>query len=123
MSVLSDGQLANMRAAVVARLPDEVEIQAKTLASDGAGGWSETWATVASGTVLARVDPLSQRNALELNVGRETITGLKQLTVAWDAPLDEGERVLYNAEAWEIVSRDDNHSWRVSRRAVIERVE
>jgi len=119
--VLSDVQLANMRAAVLARLPDSVEIQANTLTSDGAGGWSDGWATVADGAVSARVDPVSLRDGVAVEVGQERINDMRQLTVPYDAPLEAGERVLYNGEAWEIMSRDDNHSWNVSRPAVIRR--
>lgn len=119
--VISDSLLANMRAGVEARLPDSVEIQAVDNASDGAGGWSSTWTTVTGGAVAGRVDPLTNRDGVALQLAQEQINDMRRLTVPYDAPLEAGERVLYNAEAWEIVSRDDNHSWNVSRRAVIKR--
>lgn len=118
---LTDAQLAIMRAQVERMLPGTVVIQSVTEVSDGAGGWTEAWAAVAGGTVSARVDPVTQRQAIELNIAQEQIEDLRQLTVSWDAPLGEGERVLYESEAWEIVSRVADHSWNVSRRAVIMR--
>lgn len=119
MSYLTDADLAIMRADVAQMLPDSCVLQAASRASDGAGGWTETWAGVTGGTVACRVDPLSARAANEIEIGRETITELLRLTVPYDAPLDEAERVEIGGAAWEIVSRDAKHSWRVSRRAVI----
>jgi hypothetical protein len=120
MTYLSAAELAQMRADVVNMLPDTCDIQAKTEASDGAGGVTYTWSAVTDGAgVACRVDPLSGRDELAVEISRETLAEAMRLTVAWDAPLDAGERVLIGGVAWEILSKDVAHSWRVSRRAVI----
>lgn len=52
--MLTATDLAFMRGQQADALPDTCTISRKTLASDGAGGHTETWATVASG-VACRV--------------------------------------------------------------------
>lgn len=59
--VLSTGELALLRDDLSATLPETCGIVRVTRASDGAGGWSETTATVAS--VACRLAPLSAREA------------------------------------------------------------
>lgn len=53
--LLTTAILARIRAAATAALADECEVQRKTMTSDGAGGWKETWATVV--TVACNVAP------------------------------------------------------------------
>lgn len=113
--------LALMRAQATQLLPDTCTIQSVSRSSDGAGGWSETWSTLA--TVACRLDPLKQQAQPETVAGREALIVPRQLTVPYDAPIDVDRRVVIGSETYEIRELVDDHSWRVCRRAKVVRVE
>lgn len=121
--LLSDAQLAQMRADVLRMLPGTAIIQAKTVTSDGGGATDETWTAVSSGTVACRIDPLprdAQIAALGLAEGMK-VNYL--LTLPYDAPIDIGNRVSIGGDAYEIRYLSDEHSWNVSVRAYASRAE
>lgn len=119
---ISDAQLARMRAQVP--LPDTAVISAMTAVADGAGGWAETWAAVSGGTVAARLDPINSRSTGIVTVpGREGLIVQYQLTTVYDAPLAVNRRVTIGGDVYEIVSLSDAHSWNVSRRALLSRID
>lgn len=113
--------LALMRAQATQLLPDTCTIQSVSRSSDGAGGWSETWSTLA--TVACRLDPLKQQAQPDVVAGREAIIVPRQLTVPWDAPIDVDRRVVVGSETYEIRELVDDHAWRVCRRAKVVRAE
>lgn len=120
MSVISDAQLAQWRVEVKQRLPDVAVIQAVARESDGAGGWAEVWTAVAGGTVAGRIDPLTTTNARDQQIaGREALVITYRMTMEWDAPIAQDRRVVINNKTYEVISLDDEHSWRVSRRAIV----
>ena len=109
-----------MRTQATQLLPDTCTIQSVSRSSDGAGGWSETWSTLA--TVACRLDPLKQQAQPDVVAGREAIIVPRQLTVPYDAPIDVDRRVVVGSETYEIRELMDDHSWRVCRRAKVVRV-
>jgi hypothetical protein len=121
--MLSTSQLATMRSNVTQLLPDSCTIQAKTVTTDNAGGWTETWDALPDGIVPCRLDPLNTRRALETFGDREAQVALYQLTVPYDAPIALGRRVVINTHTYEIRQLVGEHSWRVSRRALLSRIE
>jgi len=124
MTWLSDDQLAAMRDDVANLLPGTAVISSMTAVTDGAGGWSETWAAVSGGTVLARLDPVRSTGSGIITVpGREGLIVNFQLTTEWDAPLAVNRRVTIDGNVYEIVQLTDDHSWRVSRRALLSRID
>lgn len=123
MPSISDAQLAVMRSQVETMLPDTAVIQSKSLASDGAGGWNETWSAVTGGTVSCRMDPLRLREAIRLVGEQERLRELYQLTTPHDAPLDVDYRVVVGGETYSVIQLDTDHSWNVSVRAVVAKVE
>lgn len=121
---ITDEMLSMMRGQVEELLPDTAIIQSVIDASDGAGGQSSTWTAVTGGTVLCRIDPSARAADLVSDqVGRETLEHIYQLTVPYNAPIAPHYRVAIGGENYEIVQLTENHSWRVSRRATIKRVD
>lgn len=119
---ISDAQLARMRAQVP--LPDTGVIQAMTATPDNAGGWTETWAAVTGGTVLCRLDPITSRSdAVQTAQAREGLQVDWQATFPYDAPLAVNRRVIINGDTYEVTQLSDDHSWRVSRRALVARID
>lgn len=123
MSWLTDDQLAAMRDDVANLLPGTAIISSMTAVADGAGGWAETWAAVSGGTVACRLDPVTGRSGIVTVPGREGLIVQYQLTVPYDAPIAVNRRVTVGGDTFEIVQLSDDHSWRVSRRALLSRID
>lgn len=123
MTWLPADELAQFRADILAALPDTSVIQAVTLTSDGAGGWSESWAAVAGGTVECRLDPLRVANVQTgVIAGQESLTLRYQATVPYDAPLAANCRLVVNERTYEVVQLSDEHSWHFVKRAIVSEV-
>lgn len=114
--------LAHMRAQVLYLLPDTAVIQSVSNSSDGAGGFSATWAAVSGGTVVCRIDPVTSRENIDVILGRETTTVMHQLTMPHNAPLNENNRVVINGNTYEVIQFTTTHSNNVSVRAIISEV-
>lgn len=120
MTLISTSDLVWMRAQVAQTLPDTAIIKAVTTVSDGAGGRTPTWAAVTGGTVSCRIDPLGSSAAADAVIAsQEAITTHYQLTVPHDAPIAQNNQVEINSDVYEVVSLYEDHSWRVSRRAIV----
>lgn len=124
MSFLSNADLVQMRADVANMLPDTCVIMASGTAqitSDGAGGWVETPTAATAGTVACRVDPVkTQSGQLMTTVQlQELISVQYRLTVPYDAPLTPNCKVVYAARTYQVVELKIEHSWNVSRRAIM----
>lgn len=117
---LDANQLADMRADVAQTLPDTIQIQSVSRASDGAGGWTETWTTV--NTYPCRVDPLDMFVQFPTLGEREALINSRKLTLAWNASIAVGQRGIFNGDTYEIRDLQEDHSWRVSRRALITKI-
>lgn len=115
MAYLTAAEIAAMKTAADLALPETVTISRASLASDGMGGFTETWATVT--TAACRVDPpgtvrldewmdkIQNRSAWVLHVPAGTnITGNDQVTSGG---------VTYQVIG--IISRD----WEITRQAVV----
>lgn len=122
---ISTSQLARMRAQVLELLPDTAILQSVSYSGDDMGSQGTAiYTAVSGGTVGCRVDPLGTRGGqLELYQARETLTKLYQLTVPFDAPLLADYRVVINAQNYSVIQLDVDHSWNVSKRAIIAEVE
>ena len=119
MTWLTDDDLTQMRADVAELLPDTAVISAPAWVSDGAGGGSQTYTAVAGGTVACRLDPLPKLQMAQEVAGGEILTVKYILTVPYGAPLAVDYRVTTGGSTYEMVHLDIDHSWRVSRRAIV----
>lgn len=119
MTGLSETALTRMRTQFAQFLPDTATLQAKTITSDGAGGWTETWQTVSGGVVACRLDVRYRHHPLE-TVAEQPITITEyMLTVPFDAPLEAHQRAVINGEVYQVRTLLTDHSWRVAKRAYI----
>lgn len=113
-------QLARMRAATEALLPDTAVIYTPANVSDGAGGTEAGYA--AAGTVACRIDPITKQILNSLISMQEVQKVRYQLTVPYDAPLAQDTRVEIGGTCYDVIQLDVDHSWRVARRALISEV-
>lgn len=122
MSFMSDEMLSQMRGDVAMMLPDTCVIQSKTETVDSGGSRRVVWS--ASGTVACRLDPISTgtRGMIADIAGRESLENLRQLTIPYDSTIAHGYQVIINSRTYQVIDLIDEHSWKVSVRAVVERV-
>ena len=122
MTLLSSAQITAMRATADLALPDTVVISRRTVASDGAGGWSETWATAA--TVAGRLQPKYQISGSE-NVAAGQIQAVAQWVATLPAGTDlrAGDRVTVAGRTFEVQAvLSAGVAWRSSVRADLREV-
>lgn len=119
MTWLTNDDLTQMRADVSELLPDTAVITAPSWVSDGAGGGSQSYTPVSGGTVACRLDPVPKLQMTMEAASREVLTVKYILTVPYDAPLAVDYRVTTGGNTYDVVHLDIDHSWRVSRRAIV----
>ena len=116
MTLLTAADLAAMRDTQEQAMPGTVYILRMGTASNGMGGFTETWGTAS--TVIGRVYPRRR-----LGMG-ETIGGAQLLSVSdWFATLPYGtditakDRVKYDGRTWEITRVNNDEMYQTAVRA------
>ena len=106
--MISAAELTTMRSDLTASMPSQVTIERVTLTSDGMGGQTEAWATV--GTALARVSPTGA--GLDDIVGGEVLNQTPWVvTVPVGTSVTERDRVVYEAQTFEVIRTNAPRSW------------
>lgn len=122
--MLSAAQLASMKATQVEAMPGTCTISGKTEASDGAGGRTETWASVAT-AVACRLSPMNAMGADVEAVVMERFQGrsLWQLTVSSTQAITNLQRVTVDGTVYEVVQVRDGADWETARRVTLARID
>lgn len=113
-------ELDAIRKDVLTLLPETGQILVSTGASDGQGGYTETWGT-ATANVPYRLDPLK---------GREQVAGAAVqpyhsfvLTLLHGTEITTANRFeAEGGQVYSVTSVDDGKSWQASVRAYVEKV-
>ncbi|MEO6467498.1 MAG: head-tail adaptor protein [Acidimicrobiia bacterium] len=111
--MITDDELTAMRAVLDQSLPDLADISRSTPTSDGRGGTSLVWATVAS--VPCRIAPAATFGGSEQPVN-DVVAGVQR----WSITLPAGtnvtgrDRVLVGARTFEVVEVRSTRSYEVS---------
>jgi len=116
--MLSASDLAAMREAQDAALPDTCTIRRKTLVSDGMGGYTETWSDLATG-VKCRI--ATSRYRPEEAAIAEKFTGrtLWMLTLPAGTDVTNEDRVVLSGTTYEVVGVLSAGSWEMCRRVLV----
>lgn len=112
--MLTADELAAMRATVEDALPDTAQVQRRTLVSDGAGGYTESWSTVA--TVACRVARGGQLPQERVIAERLTTTSIWTLTLPALTDVTAADRIVVASRTFEVVdvgARSDEVARRV----------
>ena len=110
-----------MRDTLEELMPDTCVILSPTNTSDGQGGWTTTWGTVAA-NVKCRIDP-GRKEMYERVTGAALMPfSWWQLTLPWDQAVDETYRVVVNGDTYNVVNHDDNKSWQTTTRCALMKV-
>ena len=119
---LSTLELTQLRNDQADYFPDTCTIQTVSLASDGMGGQTETWANTYTG-VSCRLMPQQRGQGEELQANQVQATTEWILSVAYNQTIDETMRVVHNSETYEVVAIHDTHSWVSAKRARLRRLD
>jgi hypothetical protein len=120
-SPVSAADLASWRTDVANLLPGSAVIQTLISTPDGAGGVTRTYSN--AGTVACRVDPLPKKDRIELLLLSPKMVIDYLLTLPYGTSVDIHQRVIFDGNTWEIRGLAKEHSWAVSVRAYISRVQ
>lgn len=125
--MITADELRQMRADVEAiALPDTCNILTVSSVTDGQGGVTQTWGTAES-YVACRLDAVANLNTTA--TGKEmSLSGAVQdfsrwiLTLPYDTTINEAYRVEKGTDTYNVVFVDNNQSWPVTRRVIVEKV-
>lgn len=81
-----------------AELKHRIEFQKTTQTSDGAGGWTESWTTIA--TVWAKIEPVKSYERF-IAMQTETYTTHK-ITCRYNANITTAKRALFNGRLFDV---------------------
>lgn len=121
--MLTAGEIAGMRATQAAALPDTCTVKKRTLTSDSAGGYTETWAARAS-NVACRLAPVRSSADTERLAG-DAFRGrsLWQLTMAAGQVIEHTDRVESGGVTYDVVAVQSGGAWATATRALIARAD
>jgi head-tail adaptor len=113
MTLLPTGDLAWMADMQERAMPGTVYIQAAGTASDGMGGYTETWANV--GTVVGRIYPVRRRASSEQVGGAQMISETQwYATFPVGTTITAKQRVKYGDRTWEVVTVNNGEMYQTA---------
>lgn len=118
--MLSASDLAAMQATQALALPSTCTISRRSLASDGMGGYTETWATLTA-SVACRLSAHSaptEAIMAERYGGRQTW----MLTLPAGTDVTHEDRVVIGSVTYEVVGLSSGGAWETARRVIVGRV-
>lgn len=126
MSLFSPAEIADLRAVAGSAHPTKGAIERQARVADGQGGWTITWATIAT-DVPCRRRP-AEGQVLERTVG-DQLTPLRQFVISMPAGTDvrHGDRILLpdprgddGTIAYHVIGEMDTDEWETDRRVRVE---
>lgn len=120
MGLLTLNDVAIMRDVIEEMLPDVCNILSESLASDGQGGATSTYGTIAA-RVPCRLDASNlQSNTLAVVAGAQREKHAYQLSVPYDTDISVGNHVEIGSEVYNVLSVNAGASWMAVGRATLE---
>ena len=124
---LTAADLATMRADAEAFMPDECSVLRSTEVPDGQGGFTQTWATVATYACNVAAGPYMRFGAERVSAGAITPVGIIFASLPHDADVLAADRIGWVKEGAETgvnleVTQDGTRSWAINRRLACKEV-
>lgn len=120
--MLTSADVASMRATAEDALPGTCVIHAGTLASDGGGGYTETFSAL--GTVVCRLAPAVSRGGGEAERGdRISAEADWVLTIPAGTTVETDDRVTTGGGTYNVVAIRDRDDWEITRRLEVTKIE
>lgn len=114
--MLSTADLDAMRSTLNQSLPDTAQVQRVTRTSDGMGGFTETWATVA--TVACRVSPSGNTPTEQVAAERVQDHVLWTLTLPAETDVTAADLIVVGSRTFEVVGVLAPRSYEIATRVV-----
>ena len=111
--MLNTAQITALRAQQALALPDTVVIQRRTLASDGAGGPTETWAALA--TVAGRLSADNRAAREAAAAGRLTTSTPYRVTLPAETAVASADRLVIGVRTFEVNQVMAGGAWETAR--------
>lgn len=96
--MLTAAELAAIQATQLLTLTEACTIQHRTLTSDGAGGWTDSWTTA---TTVCRVAPVGADEAVL--AGQQRIKADWKITLPANTVIDDADRLAVGSRVFEVV--------------------
>lgn len=112
-------RMTHLRATAADYLEDTCGIVEHVRTWDAAGGWTESYQTIA--TYACRLDPTIYYRT-EQAFGQETTVVNYILSVPYDAVISHDHRILIRGKYYDVVRAHDNHTNRLVKRLLVSEV-
>lgn len=117
--MLTDADLAYMQGVQELAMPGTVYVLDMGTASDGMGGFTESWGTV--GTVTGRIYPVRRRAAMEQVGGAQAISETQWYgTFPVGTQINARQRVKYGNRTWEVVTVNNSEMFQTAVRCELQ---
>lgn len=120
MTGLSNWELASMRSTLSELMPDTCNILSGTATPDGIGGQSVAWGTTYSG-VSCRLDQM-KKGYETMSGGAVYPFGQYVLTIAYDGTINTQNRVEHGSVTYNVIGVDQDKSWPITTRVIVEAI-
>ena len=121
MTILTATDLAAMKAAQVTALPGTCSISRRSMVADTMGGYTETWADLATGVACRLVVMRAPTEALV--AARFAGMELWQLTLPAAQAITHNDRVVISDVTYEVAGINSGGEWETARRVTLARVD
>lgn len=117
---LSTAELNAIREAVDDLFPDTCNILTLTQASDGAGGWSDSWGTTTASAICRLDFPSPGKEAM----ASASLTPFKRgmVSMPYNTTVTPANRMEINSLTYNIIGVNTNQSWIGVKRIIVEQV-
>ncbi len=110
--MLSSFELGALRDVQALTMPEVVIVKRSTQTGDGAGGFAEAWATIA--TTMGRIAPGGSRD-VQLLAGRLNDKAAWRITILCGTDVAEADRLEVGSRSFEIVQVLDGKTYETAR--------
>lgn len=116
MSLLTSAEIADMRATETLALPDTCTISRKTLAGDGRGGNTATWANAAT-NVACRLGRSGSKSGIEtIDADKLQQQTPWVVTFAHNQDVRNTDRIVISSRTFEAISIEPHEAWTMALR-------
>ena len=117
--MITSKELALMRRTAGLMLPGSCTIQTRTRVFDGQGGETETWTDATN--IPCKLDTdVPQHHSTEGDQYR--VHDFWVFKFRYDQTIESGSRVVFESDTYEVVTVEDDTTWRALRRAYVRKV-
>jgi hypothetical protein len=120
--MLTPRELEDARSDILETLVSTCRIERATEGTSSSGIVSQSWGTAVA-SARCRIDPMNLRTNEGVVAEREASRARFRASFEWNVDIQEGDRVIFDSETFELIELHSIHSDRVATRAVLAKIE